>query len=145
MSSSRANSASLFKRLKLLDEQELDRLIERQIRQYDPSIHSMAQMKKDMDNVLSREDIPAEEKIALFKASQQRFNKIKPQEAAVGVPLVAAPAMDNIFVPGAPPAPPPPTHHLYDHIVGPPPPVGIQAAPIGADGQAMARMIQVKE
>ena len=81
MSSSR--SSALFKRLKLLDERELDRLIERQIRLYDPAIHSMAQMGKELASALSRDDLPADEKLALFKATQNRYNKIKPSAVAI--------------------------------------------------------------
>ena len=84
MSSSR--SSALFKRLKLLDEQEFDRLIERQIRQYDPAIHSMAQMRKDMDSALSRDDF-----LSLFTATQNRYNKIKPPNVA-SLPPVPIPA-----------------------------------------------------
>jgi hypothetical protein len=66
-------SSAMFKRLKLLDEQELDRLIEKQIRQYDPNLRGMVAMRKEMDEVMGREDLNPEERIALYKSAQQRF------------------------------------------------------------------------
>ena len=41
---------ALFKKLKLVDEHELEQLIEKQIRQYDPRIRSMALLQKEMED-----------------------------------------------------------------------------------------------
>ena len=65
------NSMAIFKKLKLVDEMELERLIEKQLRQYDPKIHSMALMKKEMDQALARQDLVPEEKLALFHGAQK--------------------------------------------------------------------------
>ena len=64
-------SSAIFKRLKLLDEQELDRLIEKQIRQYDPNLRGMVALRKEMDQGMCREDLNPEERIALYKSAQQ--------------------------------------------------------------------------
>ena len=50
------------KELKLVDDHELQQLIEKQIRQYDPRIRSMALLEKEMGSALNREDLTPEEK-----------------------------------------------------------------------------------
>ena len=65
-----------FKKLKLVDEHELEQLIEKQIRQYDPRIRSMALLEKEMGSALNRDDLAPEEKLALFKSAQHRYDKM---------------------------------------------------------------------
>ncbi|KAF0144314.1 MAG: hypothetical protein FD143_3390 [Ignavibacteria bacterium] len=67
-----------LKKLKLVNEQELTRLIEKQIRQYDPGLKVLANIQHEMDTVMEREDLLPEEKLALYKSAQLRFAKIKP-------------------------------------------------------------------
>ncbi|KAF0147100.1 MAG: hypothetical protein FD143_3110 [Ignavibacteria bacterium] len=67
-----------LKKLKLVDEQELTRLIEKQIRQYDPGLKVLANLRQEMDTVMEREDLLPEEKLALYKSAQLRFVKVKP-------------------------------------------------------------------
>ena len=113
-----AAAAQLFKRLKLIDEQEVGRLVEKHLREYDPALHSLATIHKEMETVLNRDDISPEEKLSLFKINQQRFGRIKippvdatpdpiiPPEipiAPIPPPLTPAPAP-----PRAPPLPPHP-------------------------------------
>ena len=85
-------SSAIFKRLKLLDEQELDRLIEKQIRQYDPNLRGMVAMRKEMDEVMCREDLNPEERIALYKSAQQRFLKLRPTCTTDTTIIAAQPA-----------------------------------------------------
>ena len=68
---------ALFKKLKLVDEKEIEQLIEKRLKQYDPRIHSMAQMQNDMTQILTQDNLPPEEKLAIFKASQQRYDRLK--------------------------------------------------------------------
>ncbi|KAF0138736.1 MAG: hypothetical protein FD143_3616, partial [Ignavibacteria bacterium] len=67
-----------LKKLKLVNEQELTRLIEKQIRQYDPGLKVLANIQHEMDTIMEREDLLPEEKLALYKSAQLRFAKIKP-------------------------------------------------------------------
>ena len=66
-------SSAIFNRLKPLDEQELDRLREKQIRQYDPNLRRMVEMRKDMDEIMCREDLNPEERVALYKSANNAF------------------------------------------------------------------------
>ena len=111
-------SSAIFKRLKLLDEQELDRLIEKQIRQYDPNLRGIVAMRKEMDEVMCREDLNPEERIALYKSAQERFFKLRPT-CTTDTTIIAAQA-PTIAIPPlpAPPAHEPPTvpiSHLPSH------------------------------
>ena len=65
--------SNLFKRLKLVDEEELHRLVERQLREYNPQLKAMADRKIELDNVLERKDLTPEERLALFEANKQRY------------------------------------------------------------------------
>ena len=65
--------SNLFKRLKLVDEEELHRLVERQLREYNPQLKAMADRKIEIDNVLERKDLTPEEKLALVEANKQRY------------------------------------------------------------------------
>ena len=67
-----------LRKLKLVNEQELTRLIEKQIRQYDPGLKVLANIRHEMDTVMERDDLLPEEKLALYKSAQLRFAKIKP-------------------------------------------------------------------
>ena len=65
-----------FKNINLVDDQELQQLIEKQIRQYDPRIRSMALLEKEIGSALNRDDLTSEEKFALFKSAQHRYHKM---------------------------------------------------------------------
>ena len=66
----------MFKKLKLFDEHELEQLIEKQIRQYDPRIRGMTLLQKEMEDTLNRSDLAPEEKLALCKSAQHRYDKM---------------------------------------------------------------------
>lgn len=68
-----AKATNPFKRLKLVDEEELQRLIERQIRDYNPALRAMADRKQEIANLMDRRDVTDEEKLALFEANKQRY------------------------------------------------------------------------
>lgn len=57
----------------LVDSDELDRLKQKQLTSYNPTIRSMAMLKDEVDTVLERGDLSAEEKVAIIRASKQRF------------------------------------------------------------------------
>lgn len=67
----------LFKKVKLVDEQEIHGLIEKKLRQYHPALKAMADLSMDMNHTLNRSDLSPEEKIALLIANQQRFSQIQ--------------------------------------------------------------------
>ena len=87
-----------FKQLKLIDEQELNRLIEKQIRQYDPALKILASVRKEMNTLMERNDLLPEEKLALYQSAQQRFDSIKP---SVGISSSINPHPHGSILPGA--------------------------------------------
>ena len=74
----------------LIEQAELDRLRERQIRDYSPEIRSMAKIQDDMQNILLRKDLSADEKLRMLSLPQMRFDKLKAEtntlrgETAIG-------------------------------------------------------------
>ena len=54
----------------------MEQLIEKQIRQYDPRIRRLALLQKEMEDRINRVDLATEEKLALFKSAQHRYDKM---------------------------------------------------------------------
>ena len=69
-------SKSFLKKV-LIDEGELDRLQQRQLRDYSPELQSMARLQTQMAEVLSRKDLSPQEKLSMLSGQQSRFDKIK--------------------------------------------------------------------
>jgi len=68
-----------FKKMALISNDELDRLKQKQLSSYNPELRSMAFLKDEMDQLLLRTDLSAEEKLKLFQSAQHRFDSLKPQ------------------------------------------------------------------
>ena len=77
---------------------ELDRLQQRQLRDYSPELQSMARLQTQMAEVLSRKDLSPQEKLSMLSGQQSRFDKIKKD---VGV-LSGGPAPMSVPKPPAP-------------------------------------------
>ena len=58
---SKTSEMAALKKLKLVDKHELVQLIEKQIRQNDPRIRSMALLEKEMGSTLNRGDVSGRE------------------------------------------------------------------------------------
>ena len=94
------STSALYKKLKLVDDQEIGRLFEKYLREYDPALRVLANSHREMETILGRKDLSPEEKFSLFKSNQQRFSKLKvpPAEVPFGptvgmnLPLAPAPA-----------------------------------------------------
>ena len=69
------NQGALFKKLKVIDEQEVGRMVEKYLRQYDPALRLLANTHQEMGSILARNDLTPEEKFSLFKCNQQLFFK----------------------------------------------------------------------
>jgi len=67
-----------FKKMSLIAQEELDRLKQRQLTSYNPELRSMVFLKDEMDQLLLRTDLPAEEKLKLFQTAQHRFQALRP-------------------------------------------------------------------
>ena len=90
-------SKSFLKKV-LIDEGELDRLQQRQLRDYSPELQSMARLQTQMAEVLGRKDLSPQEKLSMLSGQQSRFDKIKKD---VGV-LSGGPAPMSVPKPPAP-------------------------------------------
>ena len=69
-----AISKSYVKKV-LVDEAELDRLQQRQIREYSPELASLSRLKSNMDSILRRSNLSPQEKLTRLAAVQGRFEK----------------------------------------------------------------------
>ena len=71
-----SNQQSYVKKV-LVDEAELDRLQQRQLREYSPELASLSRLKADMDSILRRSGLSPQEKLTRLAALQGRFEKIR--------------------------------------------------------------------
>lgn len=69
-------ASEFYRKMKLVDEAELERLIEKRIKQYDPTTRAMSKLQIEMANIVDRPDITPEEKLTLFKTANQRFQHL---------------------------------------------------------------------
>ena len=71
-SSSRVYSTKIssFSKKILIDQAELDRLQQRQIREYSPELQSMTEIGNNISNVLADKSLSAEEKLSLLSTYQ---------------------------------------------------------------------------
>ena len=69
-----ATSSKYVKKV-LVDEAELDRLQQRQLREYSPELATLARMKSDMDSILRHSKLSPQEKLTRLAALQGRFEK----------------------------------------------------------------------
>lgn len=99
-----------YRRMTLIGEEELSRLRQKQLRDYNPSLAVMANLQQDMSDILGREDVSAEQKVKLLNVMQTRFQRLKDELPHAALTAVAA----------ATPAPPP--------AVDPPAPVVVADA-----------------
>ena len=70
-------AAQLYRKLKLLDKNELVRLIEKRLRDYNPNLTALAKTQNELNDTLNMSNITPEEKIALYQATQQRFKTLQ--------------------------------------------------------------------
>ena len=69
-----ANSKSYFKKV-LVDEAELDRLQQRQLREYSFELASLARLKSNMNSILRCSNLSPQEKLTRLATVQGRFLK----------------------------------------------------------------------
>ena len=117
---------SEYRKMVLMENAEVDRLRQKQIREYDPTIGAMAHAQADIDEALTRSNLTDDQKLTLLSQAQQRFMRLK---ASIGILptqqttiAVAAPAV----LPGAAPAAQPPAQGVLPAV----PPAQQLAPPI---------------
>ena len=74
--SSTQMTSSFFKTV-LIEQGELDRLQERQLRDYSPELQSMARLQNHIRDIMGRKNLTAEERLNLISGEQIRFDKLK--------------------------------------------------------------------
>jgi len=68
-----------FRKVRLVDENELSRLVEKRIKEYNPGLNVLAKLQLQQDSLLNEPELTSEEKLNLFKRLQNRFGNIKSQ------------------------------------------------------------------
>lgn len=89
---------SKFVKKVLVQQAELERMQQQQLREYSPELSTLARLQTQMADVIGRKGIPAEEKLSLLAGYQARFNKLQKETgvlrgtlpAAGGAPVAAA-------------------------------------------------------
>ena len=73
----------------LIEQAELDRLQQRQLRDYSPELHSLARVHSQIGQVLGRKNLSAEQKLNLLTSYQTRFDKLQKETGALSGSHVA--------------------------------------------------------
>lgn len=99
-----------FKKYTLVANEELDRLRRRNQdnAKYDPKITTLTQLQQDMSDLLSRSDIPAEEKMGIYQQLRHFFENIKNTNESEKSTLAISKQYAPTPAPADPPAPPAP-------------------------------------
>lgn len=72
-----------IRKMILIEEAELDRLRQKQLRDYDPTLSAMARAQTDLEAIISNKDLTDDQKSALIQTAQQRFNNLKSSRGAM--------------------------------------------------------------
>jgi hypothetical protein len=78
---------SSFKKLQLLSEEEVNRLKQKQLSQYNPQLRAAAFLQTEIDDLLGNTDMDSQQKMTLFQMAQQRFASLVGKNAMSSVPL----------------------------------------------------------
>ena len=65
---------SSFVKKVLVEQAELDRIQQRQLKEYSPELHSLARLQTHMAETLARKDLSTEQKLQLLCSYQSRFD-----------------------------------------------------------------------
>ena len=68
----------------LIEQAELDRLQQRQLRDYSPELHSMAALHRQTMDILSRKDLDEGAKLKMLSTIDSRFNQLKRETNTLG-------------------------------------------------------------
>ena len=66
-----------FHKVRLVDEEELTRIIEKRIKDYNPNLHVLGQMELEMDSILKQPNLNPDEKLTMFQGIQNKFRRLK--------------------------------------------------------------------
>ena len=116
-----------FRKVRLLDAEELSRAIEKRIKEYNPTLHILGQLQLQLDSVLNNQNLSADEKLAMFKGLQNKFTNLKnrspnfqdlaPKNIAAEAGVATAPEIPIPFPPIPVHAPTPAAHRGPDDSI----------------------------
>ena len=78
---------SSFRKLQLVSEEEINRLKQKQLSQYDPQLRAAAFLQSEIDDILTNKDMEAQRKATLFQTAQQRFASLLGKNVMATQPL----------------------------------------------------------
>ena len=128
-----------FRKFVLISRNELDRIKEKRIREYDQSLSALARTERDIEELLSDQTIANEDKLNTYNKLSQKFDKLRPGVVSI--------APTGEFVPdpnaGIQPAPPtPPANQAEvrakEAVVAPLAAAAVEAPDAAAQGEAAA-------
>ena len=64
-----------FQKARLVNEEELSRLVEKQIREYNPNLHILGQIQLQQESILNNPKLSSDDKLHLFKKTSTTFFK----------------------------------------------------------------------
>ena len=98
-------TSNLSKKI-LIEQGELDRLHQRQLRDYSPELQSMARLQNHIRVIMSHNNLSVEERLNVFSGEQIQFDKLKKETEVLSGTLPAQAAS----------APPPPTPSVFPKV-----------------------------
>ena len=78
----------------MIEQAELDRLQQRQIREHSPELQAMARLLNNMRDIMANKKLTAEERLNSISDMQIRFDKLKKETGVLSGALPARPALE---------------------------------------------------
>ena len=96
---------SAFHKLQLVSEEELNRLRQKQIAQYNPELRTAAFLQSEIDELMSDKQMEPESKLRLLQLAQQRFTSLRGKHAMERTSLggIRTQMEDDVIAPPVPP------------------------------------------
>lgn len=90
-----------FKKMALVSEDEILRMKQKEIREYNPEIRTLAFIQTEIDDLLNNKDMSVEDKLLLIQSAQKRFSQLAPSRLKTIAPyssskVVIQPATQNL-------------------------------------------------
>ena len=89
-----AKLTSCFSKKILIEQAELDRLQQQQLRDHSPELHAMARLHNKISNIMASKKLSAKERLNLISDFQIRFDKLKKETGVLSVALLAQAAFE---------------------------------------------------
>lgn len=69
-----------MKKMVLVSQEELDRLRQKKLQQYNPTLRTMAFMDEDIEEILNNDHLTPEQKITLYQTARHRMRALTPRQ-----------------------------------------------------------------